>query len=116
MPAKEKVWKPDLVVVEEGYGLKSLHVKGTRGYKGVATWTFQLGNSTGTKGMDPLLMIPETDQNNFVALVLVTGHNSGKLMCYGQWHTLKKHLRDPMLKDKIGIKTCLYYEDFTAKK
>lgn len=108
-PVKEKVWKPDLIIAQDSYSLMNLHVKGSRGYKGFSTWTFQLGNATGTKGMDPLLSIPETDQNNFVSLVHVTGYKTGKIMAYGQWHTLKTHLRDPILKDKKGIKTCLYY-------
>jgi hypothetical protein len=104
---KEKVWKPDLVVAEDNYVLRNLHVKGSRGYKDFKTWTFQLPN--GDKGGDPLLSLTETDQNNYVSLVHVIGYNTGLIMAYGQWHTLKKHLKDPLLKDKIGIKTCLYY-------
>jgi hypothetical protein len=108
-PAKDKVWKPDLVIAEDNYVLKNLHVKGSRGYKNYITWTFQIGNDKGTKGIDPILMIPDTDQNNFVSLVHVTGYKTGKIMAYGQWHTLKSYLKDPILKEKKGIKICLYY-------
>jgi hypothetical protein len=106
---KEKVWKPDLVIAEDNYVLKNLHVKGTRGYKGISTWTFQLGNATTIKGIDPILLIPETDKSNYVSLVLITGYKTGKIMAYGQWHSLKKYLKDPILKEKKGIKICLYF-------
>ena len=108
-PIKEKVWKPDLVVAEDNYVLKNLHVKGSRGFKDHKTWTFQLGNETGTRGCDPILLIPEIDQNNYVSLVHITGYKTGIIMAYGQWHILKKYLKDPILADKKGIKICLYY-------
>lgn len=115
VPKGEKQWKPDLVVVEKNYVLKNLHVKGSRGYKDFITWTFQLGDVSGNRGTDPLLTLPETDQSNFVSLVHITGYNTGTIMVYGQWHTAKKFLDDPILPDKMGLKKCLYYSSEQGK-
>lgn len=100
----KKTWGADLQYSK--FGFPDVHVKAccqwTFDYCKDFSWTFQTKDDLFRKS-----------SNDLVALVYLERYNSaqGEIKAILPWDIIKHKLKDPIKKDFVGQKKCLYYKD-----
>lgn len=103
----KKSWDADLSYSK--FGFPDVHVKAcskwTFDYCKDYSWTFQY-----SRGRDTLF---NDKTNDLIALVYLDNCESteGEIKAILPWREIKDRLKDPIKKEFVGIKKCLYYKD-----